>query len=179
MADADVWQRPRRVSLARGAVVLAWLAGAAVLLALAWSADSAWSAGSSAPAPPSFAEALATTFAALVIVPLVWCAPIGAVLDHHLSRFGALAVGLIHAAGCFVAFVVVMIVMTVGATVTGNDIPQEFALLAMFLLPPALVLGVLLAMVVPGSDPRHPGRGVSGVAPALRALAGGWRGVRG
>jgi len=174
MADADVWRRTRRASFVRGAVVLAWLTAASALAALAWSTNSVAAAST-----PSFTEALAATFPALVIVPAVWCIPVGAVLDHHLSRFGALAVALIHAIGFIVAFVIVMTIMTIGATVSGSDIPQEFALLAMFLLPPTLTIGFLLAMLVPRSFPRRPGRRLPTVAPAFRALAGGWRGVRG
>ena len=174
MADAEVWRRRRSASIARGAVMLAWLGIASVLVAMAWSS------GSSATAPtPSFGEALVTTFAALVIVPAVWCVPVGAAIDHHLSRYGALAVAAIHAAGCIVAFVVVMTVMTVWATASGSDIPQVFALLGLFLLPPTLLVGYLVAMLVPGSFPRRQGRGLSGLAPAIRAIAGGWRGLRG
>ncbi len=174
MDDAGVWRRRRGVSITRGAVVLAWLALASVLVALSWSGSSS----AAAPAP-SFVDALGTTFAALVIVPAVWCTPVGAVLDHHLSRFGAPAMALIHAVGCIAAFVVTMTVMTLVSTVYNSDNLETFALLALFLLPPTLTIGFLLALLVSDSFPRNPGRGLSGVAPAFRALAGGQRSVRG
>lgn len=161
----------------RGGMVFAWLGAVAALLAVAWSSGSS---GSSADLPPqSFGGALATTLAALVIVPALWCVPIGAAIDHYLSRFGALAVAVIHALGCILAFMLVMTTVTVGAAVTGGDIPQDFALLALFLLPETLLVGYLLAMLVPGSFPRHPGRRWSGLAPALRAIGAGWDGILG
>lgn len=174
MADAGVWRRRRGASIVRGAVVVGWLALASTILAWSWSGSSSESA-----TVPSFGAALATTLAALLIVPAVWCIPVGAVLDHHLSRYGALALALIHAIGCIAAFVVTMTAMTLVSTVYNSDILETFALLAMFFLPPTLVIGYLLAMLVPGSFPRHPRRGLSGVSPAFRALAGGRRGVRG
>ena len=102
MADAGVWRRRRGASIVRGAVVVGWLALASTLLAWSWSGSSSESATA-----PSFGAALATTLAALLIVPAVWCIPVGAVLDHHLSRYGALALALIHAIGCIAAFVAV------------------------------------------------------------------------
>ncbi len=158
----------------RGAVVVGWLALAATVMAWSWSGSS-----SEFETVPSFGAALATTLAALLIVPAVWCIPVGALLDHHLSRYGAVALALIHAIGCVAAFVVTMTVMTLVSTVYNSDNFETFALLAMFFLPPTLVIGYFLAMLVPRSFPRHPGRGLSGVSPAFRALVGGREGIRG
>ncbi len=146
---------------------MGWLALAATLLAWNWSQSSP-----EFEIVPSFDAALATALAALLIVPAVWCIPVGALLDHHLSRYGAVALALIHAIGCLVAFVVTMTAMTVVSTVYNSDSLETFALLAMFFLPPTLVIGYFLAMLVPGSFPRHPSRGPVGGFACVPGLGG-------
>ncbi len=144
------------MTLARGLVSYVPLAAAAAILV--------------ATAPADVSLSFWAIFGLLSIVPTLWYLGGGALADHFISRFGALATLLAHAVGNVISFVLVLIGLYVGAIIGDQGLGGPFAFLWVLVVPVFTVVAFVLAWLVPGSFPRGRGLALDGTRLAWRWL---------
>ncbi|PKQ25272.1 MAG: hypothetical protein CVT64_10620 [Actinobacteria bacterium HGW-Actinobacteria-4] len=166
MDSEQVWRRRWSVTALRGLVALTftmvWALGGIAVVQIVGSGGTG----------PDWQDYRGVVLVFLA-VPVMWLVPLGGVLDHYLSRWGATVVALVHVAGGVWTFLVVLMVAVVAfSRGPAEEAPSAFAIVLAGTYAPWMVAGFLVAWLVPGSFPRGGGLVLS----RFRRLRGWLRG---